>query len=447
MIRVAILYVILLLAALVPAASGQPAASDPATTQARSLVDDLAAGRWEAAIGRFDEKMTQAMPAAKLQAVWQQVQGQAGAFRSVEGVKSLAAQGYEVRTLTCAFEKARLDIRVAIDKAGKVAGLFFAPASAPDKAAPVGPPDGIVERPLTVGEGTDWPLPGTLTRPATGPQRLPAIVLVHGSGPQDRDETVLANAPFRDLAYGLARRGVAVFRYDKRTKVHAAKLGAAIGTFTVNEETVADARAAVALVATQPDIDPARVFVLGHSLGGMLIPRIAAGLQPLAGAVVLAGNARPMEDLIEEQVQYLVGSDASGEAKAQVERARESVRRIKDPALKAGVMINVLGSPTPSSYWLDLRGYEPAKAAATLTVPLLVLQGARDYQVRTTDFDMWTAALANRPNATCKLYPSLNHLFITGTGLSKPEEYQAAGHVSDEVIGDIAAWIAGKGKK
>jgi uncharacterized protein len=447
MTRGAFLLASLLLVVAVRTGGGQLAAPDPATVQSRAFLDDLAAGRFAGAAARFDEKMTQAMPASKLQAVWEQVVGQVGSFRSVEAIKAQTVRGYEVRILTCAFEKRRLDMRVTVDRAGTVSGLFFAPSEASVPPAAVTLPAGLGERPLTVGDGSDWPLPGTLTRPAGGSGRFPAIVLVHGSGPQDRDETVFGNAPFRDLAYGLALRGVAVFRYDKRTKVHAAKIGASMSAFTVNEETVADARAAVALVAAQPEVDPARVFVLGHSLGGMLVPRIAAGLKPLAGAVVLAGNARPVEDLIVEQMEYLVGSDTSAAARAELDRARDAVRRIKDPSLKAGEMLTVLGAPTPASYWLDLRGYEPAKAAAALAIPLLVLQGERDYQVRTTDFDLWKAALANRPGAAFKRYPSLNHLFIAGTGMAKPEEYQTPGHVSDEVIGDIAAWIEGQVKK
>src|SRR5262249_29401225 len=159
---------------------------------------------------------------------------------------------------------------------GRIAGLRFRPPAAP--AAPYSPPAYVTpasytETEFTVGSG-DWPLPGTLEMPV-GAGPFPALVLVQGSGPNDRDETLFGNKPFKDLALGLASRGVAVLRYDKRTKVYQAKLAGVPG-LTVTEEVVEDALAAVKTLRAQPRIDPARVFVLGHSLGGMLIPRIAA---------------------------------------------------------------------------------------------------------------------------------------------------------------------------
>jgi hypothetical protein len=412
---------------------------------ARALVGDLVAGKFTEAAARFDDKMAQAMPADRLRTVWQQLVSQMGDFKSVTGTRGGTVQGYRVQVVSCQFERGAIDTRITFNDAGRVAGLFFAPAaSEAPKPSPL--PEGLVERPLTIGEGTDWPLPGTLTRPV-GNGRFPAVVLVHGSGPNDRDETIGANAPFRDLSRGLAGRGVAVLRYDKRTRVYGSKLAAGLGSFTVNEETVADARAAVALLAAQPDVDPARIFVLGHSLGGMMVPRIAAGLPALAGGIVMAGNARPLEDLIVEQVEYLAAGNTSQQATDQLAATRETARRIKDPGLKAGEMVTVLGASTPASYWLDLRGYQPAKSAATLNIPLLVLQGGRDYQVRPADFELWKASLANRPGATCKLYPALNHLFIAGSGPSTPAEYATAGQVADEVMADIAAWILARGGK
>jgi dienelactone hydrolase len=436
---------IVLWAAAAAAAARLQTASEPAAG-ARAIVDDLVAGRFSAVEGRFGERVAQASPAGRLREVWQELLSQVGAFRAVAGTRREVVKGYRVETVTCTFERAALDVRVAFDGAGKVAGLFFAPAADPTPS-PAAIPEGLKERALTVGEGGAWPLPATLTLPASA-ERLPAVVLVHGSGPHDRDETVGPNAPLRDLALGLARRGIAVLRYEKRTKVYASKLSASLSGFTVNDETVADAQAAVALLAGQPEIDPARIFVLGHSLGGTVAPRIAAGLPTLAGVIVLAGGARPLEGLIVEQVEYLTRGDSSASAKKKVAAAQEAARRIKDPTLKAGETVTVLGAPNPASYWLDLRGYEPAAAAAALRMPFLVLQGGRDYQVTTADFALWKAALANRPASTCKLYPALNHLFMAGSGPSTPAEYGKPGHVADEVIGDIAGWIlAQRGKE
>src|SRR5262249_57372826 len=124
-------------------------------------------------------------------------------------------------------------------------------------------------------------------RAGAGP--FPGVGLAHGSGPNDRDETIAQNKPFKDLALGLASRGIAVLRYDKRTKVYPAKMAGLAG-LTVKDEVVDDAIAAASMLRSQPRIDPARVFVLGHSLGGMLVPRIAAADAKLAGVIVMAGG-------------------------------------------------------------------------------------------------------------------------------------------------------------
>jgi hypothetical protein len=117
-------------------------------------------------------------------------------------------------------------------------------------------PSSFHEKNVTVGAGTEWALPATLTLPVgNGP--FPAIVLVHGSGPNDRDETQGPNRPFQDLAWGLASQGIAVLRYDKRSRVHPGKL-TALANLTVKDETIDDALAAVALLRETPEIDPKR---------------------------------------------------------------------------------------------------------------------------------------------------------------------------------------------
>jgi uncharacterized protein len=174
---------------------------------------------------------------------------------------------------------------------------------------------------------------------------------------------------------------------------------------------VVDAVRAAALLRTVPEIDPARVFVLGHSQGGYMAPRIAAADPKLAGLIILAGNVRPLEELIKEQYLYL------------------------------GEVPPTSPLPVPAAYMQDLKDYNPATMAGKQTVPLLILQGERDYQVTMKDFALWKAALAARKNVTFHSYPKLNHLFVPGEGKSMPAEYQQAGHVDPQVVEDISGWI------
>src|SRR5215471_14652653 len=150
----------------------------------------------------------------------------------------------------------------------------------------------------------EWILPGTLSVPK-GEGPFAAVVLVHGSGPNDRDETIGPNKPFRDLAWGLASQGIVVLRYDKRTKVYPEKMRELVSTLTVKEEVIDDALNAVSLLRGIPGVNPQRIVVLGHSLGGYLLPRIGAADRGIAGLIMLAGMCRPFEDAILDQFSYI----------------------------------------------------------------------------------------------------------------------------------------------
>lgn len=412
------------------------AAQETAESRGRAVLNELAAGQFEAVHARFNAQVAAALPVQKLSAVWQQLTAQVGGFKSVDAVRSQAMGANQMVEMTCTFERAPLVARVVFDAEWKIAGLTFTPP--PPPASAWTPPDYVnpsafVERDVTVG-GPEFPLPGTLSVPV-GRGPFPAVVLVHGSGPNDRNETIGPNQVFRDLAGGLASRGIVVLRYDKRTRVHAARLATMFG-FTVKDEVTDDVRAAVTLLMNTPEVQRDRVVVAGHSLGGMLAPRIAREDNRVAGLVILAGLARTLEEAVVDQSKYLSQNDP-----AVVAAAEASLRQIRDPALTATTPVSLAGASIPGAYFLDLRGYDPPAVARSLNVPMLILQGERDYQVTTTDFELWKKALAERSNVAFTLYPSLNHLFIAGAGQSRPDEYMRAGHVDAAVVADIADWI------
>ncbi len=436
-----------------PAATQTPLAGPTvspqnATELAQALLQALLKEDWAAAEKDFDARMKGGLPPAKLGDVWKGILAQSGAYKGQLGTRMEKWESYDIVVLTLQFEKVALDMRVTVDpKTGLISGLYFVPsqgAATPPPAADYVPPayadlNAFQEQEVTVGE-EEWELPGTLTMPK-GPGPFPGVVLVHGSGPNDRDETIGANKPFRDIAWGLASRGIAVLRYDKRTKVHSDKLAAIMDRFTVQQETIDDALDAVMLLRKAGGVDPAKVFVLGHSLGGMLAPWIGAVDTKLAGLLILAGPTRPLEDLILEQSRYILGLDGelSADDKQNLEELEKQVTAVKNlkPADRKGEPL--LGAPP--IYWLDLRGYRPAEMAKTISQPLLILQGERDYQVTMTDFQGWKDALSAQSGVQLKSYPDLNHLFVAGQGKSSPQEYGKPGHVAEVVISDIVAWI------
>ncbi len=412
---------------------------------AKTFIELLAKNDFAAGENYFDDALKSKITAAKLEEVWNGLQSQVGKYKSQESIKTAKSGSNEIVITTTEFENAKLNIQLAFDEKGKVVGLFFTPVEAAESAekyqSPAyAKPELFTEKEVTVGSG-ELSLPATLTMPK-GKGKFPVVVLVHGSGPNDRDETHIntTNKPFKDLAQGLASNGIAVLRYDKRTKVYGGKF---VGKpFTVKEETVDDALAAVTLLRQTEGIDANKIFVLGHSLGGYLIPRIGERDPKIAGLISLAGTTRPLEDVILEQVTYLAMLDGSisKEEQSQIDKLKQSVAKVKSlkqsDANSAEVYLYI-----PASYWVDLQNYNPPLAAKSLKQPLLILQGERDYQVTMTDFQNWKNALKDRKNVSFKSYTKLNHLFMPGEGTPSPDDYKQTNHVSEQVVVDIADWV------
>lgn len=333
-----------------------------------------------------------------------------------------------------------------VTEQGQLAGLQLAPPSA---AEPIGPwepaayadPGSFDEHEVRLGTD-ELAVDGTLSVPhRAGP--LPAVVLLAGSGSLDRDETIGRNKPFKDVAWGLATQGVAVLRFDKVTYAHAGDLQRA-DQFTLSDEYVPHALAAVELLRADPLVDETRIFLLGHSLGGTVAPRIAAAERSIAGLILLAGGAQPLHWVLVRQFRYLASLRPENEAASRpvIEKLTAQAMRIDAGGVSASTPASELPLGAPASYWLDLRAYDPAALAATLGKPMLILQGGRDYQVTVADdLALWQAALSDRPEVTIRVYPELNHLFAPGSGPSSPAEYEPAQHVDATVIADVASWL------
>ncbi|MCW3490163.1 alpha/beta hydrolase [Dethiobacter alkaliphilus] len=441
----AVLFVLLLVMVLLVASCGEQTEDLPLegniTDLAAEYLTKLSDGDFSGANEYHSAEMRRALPGNRLEETWQGIVAQFGPYQSQTGTRTDEVEDYDLVFVTVNFEKAQVEFRVVFNEDKRIAGFFI--ESVDDPLADLySPPDyartdSFAEEEVTVGSGR-WELPGTLTLPLDSAPH-PAVVLVHGSGPNDRDETIGPNKPFKDLAWGLASQGVAVLRYDKRTLIHSQSIDPQ--SLTVQEETVEDALAAAELLKNHPQIDAANIYVLGHSLGATLAPQIGAADGDLAGLILLAGATRPLEDVILEQVEYLTGLNPSLQAEAEREKIAQQVARVKDPNLLPDTPPEKLPLGIPAAYWLDLQDYSPAQTAQGLNMPMLILQGERDYQVTMEDFAGWQEALGSRSDVFLLSYPELNHLFIAGEGKSTPEEYSEPGNVAQTVIDDIASWL------
>jgi dienelactone hydrolase len=439
-----ILFLLVMPGAAVRGLAQEAAKDSPSAVAAKQIIQELVAGQFEKVEALYDARMTAALPPGKLADGWRDLNKQAGAFQAITGAETSQVQGLRVVKMECKFENSALDATVVFNPDGKLGGLSFRPHQAPPPpwTSPVYAKQNLFsEQPLALANGR-FELPGTLTVPK-GDGPFPAVVLVQGSGPQDQDETLGPNKPFKDLAWGLASRGIVVFRYTKRTQKYTVQSSDDPMRMTVEDETISDARAAVALVATQPKVNPRQIFLLGHSLGAFLAPRIATGDSQIAGIVMLAANARPLEKVVLEQIHYLAamnGTPTEAEQK-NIDAAEAGAKQIESASLKPEDKIVFLGATTYGAYWLDLRAYDPLKTADKLKIPIYIAQGGRDYQVTSSNFQVWSDALANNRNVTLRIYPDLDHLFMHGTGASKPSDYARPDHVSEEVVENIAMWI------
>jgi hypothetical protein len=403
------------------------ARADIADQRTTELLQALQAGKFDEAEAHFDVRMRGGLPPDKLESVWNQLIARYGPLKSFEISQRTSTNGVDVRIADLHFERASgLSAQIAIDSAGRVAGLFFVPSKTAEPAtnAPYIRPASFTSYEAKVGSGDDS-LGATLTIP-TGAGSFPGVVLVHGSGPNDRDENVAANHPFKDIAEGLSSTGIVVLRYDKRTYAHRGHLH----PITVDAEVIDDAVAAVALLRRQPEVNRDKLFVLGHSLGAGLAPEIAAR-SDADGVVMLAPPGLPLPPTIVRQYRYL---NVPAAKLAETEKTAHLIitKALPPDTLFVGV---------PASYYYDLASHDEVGFARKLGKPILILRGDRDYQVIDDDIAVWRDGLKGQSNVTIETLPRLNHLFIAGDGKPGPDEYTIPSYVAPEVIARVADFI------
>lgn len=298
---------------------------------------------------------------------------------------------------------------------------------------------------IVVGAGSEYPLNGLMTLPSDLSKPVPAVVMVHGSGASNMDEKVLKLTPFKDLAEGLARHGVASLRYDKRTFVHARRM-IRNKHLTVKEETIEDALLAVQMLKRDPRIDHDRIYILGHSMGAMLAPRIDAEGADVKGLIMMAGTPYRLEEIVLRQLRQagrgssILKKIIGLEYRFYKKRFRGLYQMSDEEAKKKKFAGNL------SLYYFKEMGQKTAADyLLTSKKPVLILQGGKDFQVLAKrDYRKFKKLLAGRENTQYKLYPELNHVFVKGIYndiLKASKEYSVEQHIGEDVIGDIAAFI------
>jgi dienelactone hydrolase len=402
---------------------------------ARTLVTRWADGEYEGMREQFAPSVREQVTGEQLRRDWATITDEAGAFVSVAGASHTPSQRYDVVVVTVRFRGGQQRFSVVFDDAGSVIGLRPVQTSGTYSPPVYAEQSAFTERPVTVRATDDCSLGATLSMPE-GDGPVPGVVLVHGSGPQDRDSTIGPNKPLKDLAWGLASHGVAVLRYDKRTATCPVDPTDA----TLDSVVTDDAVAAVDALRDAGRVRDDDVVVVGHSLGGMVAPRIATRVGNLAGIALLAAPARSLGTLLAAQTAYLTELDGTvtDAERARLTDRREAVERAQSGEM--GAEETILGGGR--AWWESLGAYDQVETAADLSLPTFVLQGGRDYQVDPdADFGRWREALDGRESVRFEEYPSLDHLFMPGEGPSRPTDYYEQDNVAEAVVTDLAAWI------
>ncbi|MEU6555280.1 alpha/beta fold hydrolase [Streptomyces sp. NPDC046915] len=406
---------------------------------ARGFAALLQAERFGETVGLFAPPLRAAVSAEVLRLAWAAEAAGQGGVTVVEEPVTEAGDGDLVRVripVTCV--NGSFTVVTSVGDDGLLHGLRFDTHGGAEWQPPhYANADRFTERDVLVGTGP-LAVPGTLSLPA-GHGPWPAVVLLSGGGAFDRDESSGPNKPLKDLAWGLASRQVAVLRFDKVTFTHPDRLPS---DFTMADEYLPHALAAVQLLRQQPEVATDRIHLLGHSMGGKVAPRIAAADPSIAGLVLLAADTQPMHEAAVRVARYLAELAPGPNADEAVSALVQQAESVTDPELNPDTPSKLLPLGFSAAYWLDLRAYDPVATAAQLVCPMLILQGGRDYQVTVADdLTGWQHALARRPEVTIRIHEDANHLFFPGSGQPTPAEYVRPGHVDPAVVDEIATWL------
>jgi len=387
----------------------------------------------------FDDNMKSKVSKEQLSTLWEQLESTVGQYKEVKNVKTTSLdEGIKQKGLL-QFEAGALEMALSTNAEGKISGLFISQLGyeAPEYAKNLG-----TGKKYTNFESHGYNIPGELVIPLEC-NECPLVVLVHGSGPNDKDETIGPNKVFYDLAMGLASKGVATYRYDKRSNIYPETL---TGQFDLYDETINDAVSALLHIQKDTSLHFGKYVMLGHSLGAYAMPLIADSLGDLInGAILFSGNSSRLEDLIDYQMEYLTSFDgeiSKAEAKI-IKENTERAQNIRTNDYTDSTSAELLLGYWPGKFWKGIDNYSPVSTlSANKKMPFFIMQGEKDYQIPMKEYEKWQEVVGTQPNVTMRSYPGLTHLFTpTQAERSSPQDYFSPNNVDFQVIWDMADWV------
>lgn len=374
------------------------------------------------------------LPAPQLLAIWQGLTQRYGQFASCKTARHTSQPPLISIELDCIFQSHVVPVHITVQD-DAVAGIFLG------QPRPLAALSAASERSVSFGQ-SGWLLPATIRLPDDG-KPVATAVMLHGSGPQDRDGRVGQTTIFRDLAEQLARNGIATFRYEKRTRQHALKLSAQ-GDVTLEEEVIDDALSALRTVATRPELASTCTILLGHSLGAYLAPHVfeTDRQQSIKAMVLLAPPARPVAQVALEQIEYLLtDSEQSSGAVAVLDAERQRLRKWLANSSSDTITDADMPRTFGPSAWRFFKGYDPIAVWGKHRPPVLALFAEKDYQVTQADQQAWQSAANGQPQLQVKVIKGASHVFTPSVGNPTPRQYDIPAQVVPAVSETINRFV------
>lgn len=423
---------------------------DSAKVNARQIIDLFIAQKYAEVDSKCDAEMKRKAGVSLLEDIWVGLQMKYDSLAEIGETRTSFKNEFMKTITVLKFGVKKIGLQITLNKQYQISGIFIVPPEEHYQPAEYLDAEQFTERKIEFGKA-EFKNEGVLSLPRVNNKKVPVIIIVHGSGAIDKDLSIGPNKIYKDLAWGIAAKGVAVFRYDKRTFLYKDKILAnnksGKENYDVRNEYFEDLKDAISALSQRSEIDASKIFIIGHSEGGYLIPLINKNFKQVAGFISMAGTLREIPELALEQMDYLAPKESLDEKtlmKLNIEKQKVSNSLSKNINKK---MSDDSVFAFPVNYWLYLKSYDTKSMAKKIEKPIYVLQGERDYQVLMKDYHIWVEVMKDKPNVNYKSYPQLNHLFLEGTGKSTPAEYTVPTNVPEYVIDDIANWVKVQSKK
>ncbi len=385
---------------------------------------------YKAAQALFEESLQAQVSDIVLQTTAKALHTQLGEYKNIIETNQEQVNSNAIIYAYTKFNQASMDIKLVFDANKKLVGFFIVPHKIFKTID--------CENILTI-PNNNYPIKGELTIPKLDNKKILAI-FIHGSGPQDKDATIYQNKPFKDIAEGLSLQGITSYRFDKKSLSYPSYFND--DKYTIDEEVCNDIYTIVNYFKQDSIYPNYKIILIGHSMGGMLLPKIANNLKNnINGIVMIAANSLPFQNIIDYQLKYLYSIDSAVELKNQITELQPKLKYLKSKNFILSSSKTLLPLNLPAPYWKSIINYNQLAEAKKIIIPTFIIQGQRDYQVSTENYKLWKKTLKNKSNFSFKLYPKLNHILLEGVDKSTPSEYQIQAKVPEYFIKDIAEWI------